>query len=197
MRRREHPYNTKLAVPIWWQQASRRVPQLARERRPSLVALPAAPATVGRMRYGAAAVLGRMARFMVLACTLLGLAAMHTIGHGIADHGVMDHGLPGVRHVATTVSAMAAGDVDDCAADGCGHAVVAPHTRHGGMGDWALCVAVLSALAVAALLVALLLRAATGRRAADDGGRRRVVAPRGPPALPYGLSVAAMSVLRV
>jgi len=138
---------------------------------------------------GDVAVSGRVARLVLLACTLFGLAAMHTIGHGGVDH-VGHHDEP--RAVAVGMAFA----VGDAASDGCecDHAAMQP-LGGSGMSGWGLCVAVLGALAVAVLLAALLLRAVTGRhplRAARDPGR----APRAPPVLPFGLTLATVSVLR-
>jgi hypothetical protein len=66
----------------------------------------------------------------------------------------------------------------------------------GGMGGWELCVAVLSAFAVAIMLAALLIAAVTGRFAPPAGRRRGIVA-RGPPERPFGLTLATVSVLRI
>jgi len=138
---------------------------------------------------GDRAVSGRIARLVLLACTLFGLAAMHTIGHGGVDHA-SHHDEP--RAVAAGMVVA----VSDAASDGCecDHAALQPLGR-GGMGGWGLCVAVLGALAVAVLLAALLLSAVTGRRPrhpARGPGR----APRAPPALRFGLTLATVSVLR-
>ena len=154
-----------------------------------------------------AAVVGRVARLVLLACTLLGLAAMHTIGHSAAGHRAGHHdevGHPPI-HAAEIlgVMAQAAGGAEDllagsdgCAGDGCVHAALMP-SGDGGMGGWELCVAVLSAFAVAVLLAALLLAAVTGRFAPPAGRRRGITAPRGPPVQPFGLTLATVSVLRI
>jgi len=63
------------------------------------------------------------------------------------------------------------------------------------MGSWDLCVAVLSAFAIALLLAALLLIAVTGRFPPRCDGQRRA-SPRAPPILPFGLTLATVSVLR-
>jgi hypothetical protein len=139
---------------------------------------------------GGVAVSGRIARLVLLACTLFGLAAMHTIGHGGVDHaGHHDEPL-----VAAVGSAFAAGEA---ASEGCecDHTATQP-LGGSGMSGWGLCVAVLGALAVAVLLAALLLGAVTGRhppRTARGPCRR---APRAPPVLPFGLTLATVSVLR-
>lgn len=168
------------------------------------------------MRRGGAAVVGQVARLVLLACTLLGLAAMHTIGHGAASHGAASHGAAGhgadrpdaVGHLAmdtadvvgamtqttSIVSDLLAGS-DGCAGDGCTHAASTP-SGDGGMGGWELCVAVLSAFGIAVLLAALLTAAVTGRLRRPAGRECGAAAPRGPPVRPFGLTLATVSVLR-
>ena len=146
---------------------------------------------------------GRWTRLLLLLSTLVGLAAMHTLGHGAHAAGGhrSDHPAPAGHHlgpapvladpVATAATAMA-----DCPGGGClAHAL--PLTGPGGdRSSWSVCVAVLGAFAVA-LLVALLMRAgssAAGRAA--RGSWRPACGPRDPPPRPWGLRVAAVSVLR-
>lgn len=147
---------------------------------------------------------GRWIRLLLLLSTLVGLATMHTLGHGAhaagghrADHPAQPArhhlGLPAVLAgpAATAATAMA-----DCPGGGClAHAL--PLTGPGGdRSGWSVCVAVLGAFAVA-LLVAVLLRAgssAVGRAA--RGSWRPACGPRDPPPRPWGLRVAAVSVLR-
>jgi hypothetical protein len=139
---------------------------------------------------GGATVGVRIARLVLLACTLFGLSAMHTIGHG----GVGHVGHPDEPRVAAMGTAFAAGDA---ASDGCecDHAAMQP-LGGGGMSGWGLCVAVLGALAVAVLLAALLLRAVTGRHPPRTARGPCSRAPRAPPVLPFGLTLATVSVLR-
>ncbi|RSM45643.1 hypothetical protein DMB66_50685 [Actinoplanes sp. ATCC 53533] len=139
---------------------------------------------------GGVAVSGRIARLVLLACTLFGLAAMHTIGHGGGGHAA-HHDEPRAAAVGMALT------VGDTASDGCecDHTATQP-IGSSGMSGWGLCVAVLGALAVAVLLAALLLGAVTGRhplRTARGPCRR---APRAPPVLPFGLTLATVSVLR-
>jgi hypothetical protein len=120
---------------------------------------------------------------------LFGLAAMHTIGHGGVDHA--GHHAESQEPAAGVTLAMGGAAPDGC----CSHAAELP-IRGGGMGSWDLCVAVLSAFAVAVLLAALLLITATGRhppRSARDPSRW---GSRAPPILPFGLTLATVSVLR-
>ena len=111
----------------------------------------------------AVATIGRIARLVVLACTLLGLTALHTIGHAAVTGG---------DRPAVTVSAPEPGlvfvvaaprDTDGCGDDGCTHESVLPGGAHDTSQRWDVCVAVLSVLAIGVLLVALLRIAALGR----------------------------------
>lgn len=155
------------------------------------------PTTLGRVHTGGAATIGRTARLVLLACTLLCLAAMHTIGHGGVSHSA-HHSEPQLTmtHQLLLMDEPAPGESDGCAGDGCARAAALPGSAHGGMGGWDVCVAVLSALAIAVLLAALLLIAVTGRFPPLFGGDRRRRTPRGPPLLPFGLTLATVSVLR-
>jgi hypothetical protein len=65
------------------------------------------------------------------------------------------------------------------------------------MDGWGVCLAVLGGLAVVVLLSALLLSAARIRRAVWLQVVAPVLAPRGPPIRRVGLTVAAVSVLRI
>jgi hypothetical protein len=156
------------------------------------------------VQSGATARIGRIARLVLLACTLFGLAAMHTIGHSgmaHADHH-RDAGSAGSRQIVTLaiiaagVSSMSPGDSDGCAGDGCMHQAAMSAGGDGQMDRWGLCVAILTALAIGVLLVALLLRAAAGRSPPRSGRDRRRTLPRAPPWLPVGLTLATVSVLR-
>jgi hypothetical protein len=126
---------------------------------------------------------------MLLVCTLVGLAAMHSLGHaGAMQTAAM---LTEGHHSA----AMAAGD---CAGDGCVQAAAAPHGGGEDMAGWDVCLAVVGGVVVAGLLAAALL-AGAGRydvATALFGWRR--LGPRAPPApLRVGLALATVSVLRI
>ena len=141
--------------------------------------------------------IGRIARLVLLGCTLFGLAAMHTIGHSGMSHA--DHHSETRSTAAHQPAAMLAftpAESDGCAGDGCIHAAALP-TSNAQMNRWDLCVAVLSTLAIAVLLIALLLSAVTGRFPPrfDNGWSRP--APRAPPFLAWGLTLATVSVLRI
>jgi disulfide bond formation protein DsbB len=158
-------------------------------------------ASVGAVTRAATADMGRVARWTLLACTLLGLAAMHTVGHAGMQMGAHGQVMPGstatlvVTHVAPVeaVQAVVAAVTGGCADDDC-----ADPSHHGGaMSGWSMCLAVLSGLAVVVLLAALLLRATTGRGRRRFRAASRVVVPRGPPGRRSGLTMVAVSVLRI
>lgn len=160
---------------------------------------------------------GPWARLVVLLGTLLGLAAMHTLGHGAHASGADPAAHPVAGHAVSAAAAM--GTTADCPGDGCGHHAAGPARAAGPatavlplayaparvlpLGDpggepsgWSVCLAVLGAFAVV-LLIAVSLRA--GSRAsgpAPRGALRPAWGPRAPPVRPYGLRLVAASVLR-
>ncbi|WP_243706421.1 hypothetical protein [Micromonospora sp. KC721] len=88
------------------------------------------------MRTATAATTGWWARLLLLAVTLLGLAAMHTIGHGThaggqpSGHAAADHAdrhLPVAALPGTATGADTPGGVD-CAGAACRHAAALPGT---------------------------------------------------------------------
>ncbi|MFE9202807.1 hypothetical protein [Micromonospora sp. NPDC007230] len=166
------------------------------------------------MRTAPAVTTGPWVRLLLLLCTLVGLTAMHTLGHGThasggpGDHAAANHGAPPAAVAGpAALPAAVAGMAGDCHGDGCGPARVLPpadaQARLLPLGDpggdrsgWSICLAVLGAFAVT-LLVALLLRA--GSRTYGPAARVALGAapgPRAPPPRPYGLRLAAVSVLR-
>ena len=158
------------------------------------------------MQTGTAAAVGRMARLVLLACTLLGLAAMHTIGHNAAGHGTgQDHeaSQPAVasQHVVGMAQAALTVVVSVARPGGCGGGcapmALMAYGTSGGMSGWGLCVAVLSSFAVVVLLLALLLTTVSARSRLGNLSAGAARAPRGPPGRSFGLAVAAMSVLRI
>ncbi|WP_344612326.1 DUF6153 family protein [Dactylosporangium salmoneum] len=126
--------------------------------------------------------LGRAARIALLLATLVGLTAMHTLGHSGPHLGDGHRHAPVAEHVAAmpVLSAVLL--------TGSGH-------EHGGMDDWAICLAVLVAFAVVVLGVALLARRSTTTAAALRHAARQA-RPRAPPPRPVGLALATVSVLR-
>ncbi|SCL18030.1 hypothetical protein GA0070624_1435 [Micromonospora rhizosphaerae] len=141
---------------------------------------------------------GRWVRLLLLLSTLVGLAAMHTLGHGAHAPGGHSAGHAEAQHGARPAAAPdEVGMTDGCAADDCRHAAVLPL---GDLGDdpsgWTVCLAVLGAFAVA-LLVAVLLRARSRVVGpALRGALRLAAGPRAPPPRPFGLRLATASVLR-
>ncbi|GGQ77151.1 hypothetical protein [Couchioplanes azureus] len=143
---------------------------------------------------------GRAVRWLLLFCTVFGLATMHTLGH--ADPHVDSHD-PAVA-MAVTGPAMGSGAFPAAVAEMVGapgghcpegHCGGGP--GHGGMSGWAVCLAVLGGFGVVMLLAALLLFAAGG---AVGAGRRRLSVlggPRPPPRRRWGLTVASVAVLRI
>jgi hypothetical protein len=144
----------------------------------------------------------RSARWLLLACTLFGLATMHTLGHaGMQMHPHHNHGaeLAAVAPVASTPGSGTHNEVAEPAIGGfcnggCAHAPTP--SPHDGMAGWGVCLAVLGAVAILTLLAMLVSPSRRWERPASVADPWAVVA-RGPPARPAGLSVAALSVLRV
>ncbi|MFG3600354.1 DUF6153 family protein [Micromonospora chersina] len=131
---------------------------------------------------------GRWVRLLLLLCTLVGLTAMHTLGHGAHSPSGQPAG-----HRAGHSAALAM--VADCEGD-CPARALPPADPGADPSGWSVCLAVLGAFAVA-LLVVVLLR--TGSRAAvatAGGPLRHAAGPRAPPPRPYGLRLATTSVLR-
>lgn len=141
--------------------------------------------------------MGRFVQWMVLLCTLFGLAAMHTLGHTAPGLDAHSHPAampsptlsiaPADAPAAEPTSAVTAVLTVGCAVDGCAGG------RHDGRPVWSVCLTVLSGLAAGVLLAASLLgrarqRSRTGEGRAGDVGRRRTPLPRTP---------ASMAVLRI
>ena len=129
---------------------------------------------------------GWLGRWLLLACTLVGLAAMHSLGHGGADHvrAVTDNAVTrmmGAEPVA----------VSDC--DGCSH-LSGPHQHDMTMRD--VCLAVLTAFAVVLLLAVLRLSRSRARTAPGSVQHSYAVGPRAPPSALVGLTLATVSVRR-
>jgi hypothetical protein len=134
-----------------------------------------------------------LVRWLLLACTLLGLAVMHTVGHtsvGMATHAAH----PGmVAEVAAQVPSLAGRAAAD-AGDSCpgGHC-----DGHGAMSGWSVCLAVLQGFAAAVLLTLVLLALVRYRGAMRQTTGGAVPASRAPPPRPTGLTIASISVLRI
>ena len=144
---------------------------------------------------------GRSARWLLLACTLFGLATIHTLGHAGMQIHAPDHpaapavaSLSGSMHDLGAMSAAATFVTSGVCDGGCAHAP--GPTPHGGMTGWSVCLAVLGAFAMVLLLTVLGARSRRRGPPAPDTGSWAVVS-RAPPVRPAGLAVAAGSVLRV
>ncbi|MEV0725802.1 hypothetical protein AB0I37_23860 [Micromonospora purpureochromogenes] len=176
------------------------------------------------MRTATARPAGWWARLLLLACTLLGLAAMHTIGHG--THSVASHpdghaaapvraavgggavsqrvmvaqaALPEtvpVAHGAASEAVPVAHVAGPVSFAGQVGAVALPVDQPGGApSGWSVCLAVLGAVTVA-LLLATLLFGRAHYAVATRHSSRPSRGPRAPPPRPVGLRLATVSVLR-
>ncbi|MCW2641989.1 MAG: hypothetical protein JWP76_4295 [Dactylosporangium sp.] len=139
-------------------------------------------------------------RWLLLAFTLLGLAAMHTIGHTGAGHRMAMPERPAIHRLQTTAIMLTelamhvAAPVEQACPIGCAH--VSDGLPAGGHpGSWSACLAILAALAVA-VLVGWLVRAASVRHGANRPVRPVTLTPRGPPRPGVGLRLADLAVLR-
>ncbi|MEU7620291.1 hypothetical protein AB0B27_29965 [Micromonospora rifamycinica] len=168
-------------------------------------------------RAGTTTTAGRWLRLLLLVGTLLGLSAMHTLGHDahVADGHPAGHGAsaedphrpvakpdaPADRSSARgsmTVPAdpVRGGPAVDLAVAGCG-AGCAAAMPGGSSGTpstpWSVCLAVLGALTVAVLVLLFVVRS---RPAGVSRPPSRPRGPRAPPPRPLGLRLATVSVLR-
>ena len=141
----------------------------------------------------------RLARLLLVACTVIGVAALHTIGHATADeHTTAGSVISGAIAVLIAPSSLVADTTSDggCDGDGCTHQIALSDSGRSGSSWWEVCVAILSALA-AIVLAAGMLRLFHTIRVAQVAGRRRpppfawVTAP------PVGLTIAATAILRI
>lgn len=144
---------------------------------------------------------GRTARVLLLLATLVGLAAMHTLGHGTAAHAAMTpmpvHGTTAamaaqVKHAAMAAPAEAV--PGGCAGGHCARLLVPPARHTAGLDWWDVCVAVLTALGV--LLLFWLVGVVCRRAPAGLSRLRAAAASRGPPVPRLGLTLATVSVMR-
>jgi uncharacterized protein DUF6153 len=132
-----------------------------------------------------------MTRWVLLVCTLVGLAAMHTIGHtGPGSHihsAAASSAVAGMAGMTeATRAASAAAPCLDGHCDG-----------HGAMDVFSVCMAVLQGLGVAVLLALLLLTVLRGLGRLRPWAFADTGVPRGPPVRRTGLTIAAISVLRI
>ncbi|MBQ1072734.1 hypothetical protein KBX06_06070 [Micromonospora sp. C31] len=166
----------------------------------------------------------RGARLLLLVGTLLGLAAMHTIGH---DSHPTGHSVDPSAHAAAAHAAAPVVAPRDTAPRG-PHAAVAPSLdiglphaavaalqavvgcsggcvpdrllpsggTGGEMPGWGACLAVLGAFAASLVLAALLSARVRAVGPAGGGPVGSLASPRAPPPRPVGLRLATVSVLR-
>lgn len=135
----------------------------------------------------------RLARLLLLAFTVLGVAALHTIGHAAIAGPADQHHAAAVAGLAM-VAAPSPADPDGCAGDGCTHPAAAPGSGESGRW-WETCLAILGTLVLGALAAAV-----RGRDRTGDPGRSPTAPRRSPPsptASPgLGLALATGAVLR-
>jgi hypothetical protein len=147
-------------------------------------------ATVCRVKT-AAATTERIARLVLLACTLFGFAALHTLGHtGLSEH----HTVTVTAHDSAVVPAASPVDDDDCGGDGCQHAMVMPGDAYDTSSRWDVCVAILSVVAIGVLLASRLLMGGADQPAAASGRLSRIARFSRRPA--WSLAVTAVAVMR-
>jgi disulfide bond formation protein DsbB len=139
----------------------------------------------------ATAPLGSLTRWVLLVCTLVGLAAMHTIGHTGPSGGTHS---AAISSTAVSMPGVTEKGWADSAAVPCpdGHC-----DDHGAMDFFSVCMAVLQGLAVAVLLALLLLTLLGGLGRLRAWERATTGVPRAPPVRRTGLTIAAISVLRI
>jgi hypothetical protein len=142
----------------------------------------------------------QFARLLLVACTVLGVAALHTIGHAAAgdQHGIAGSATSSAIAVLNAPSSLVAATTRDggCDGDGCTHQIALPDSGRGTSSSWEVCVAILNALAVAFLAAGLLRLLHTIRLALVVGRRRPPpFACASPP--PVGLTIAAAAILRI
>jgi len=133
---------------------------------------------------------GRIARWVLLSCTLFGLAAMHTLGHTSPLHSPGTVAMAAMGGSPDSV-AMPALAPPECPAGHCdGHG-------SGGMSGWSVCLAVLSGFIALVVLAALLSWMMSGRGRLWEKKPGRPPVPRGPPRRSAGLALVSMAVLRI
>lgn len=136
----------------------------------------------------ASAVGERLVRLLLLALTVLGVAALHTLGHAAITGPEQHSRVPAVASLTPVLA-----DQDGCAGDGCDHRSVMPIDNGQGSRWWETCLAVLSILAAGIFAVALSWHT---RTAAAGGAGPRRPPPRAARTLPLGLTLATVAVLR-
>jgi hypothetical protein len=127
-----------------------------------------------------------IARWVLLLCTVTGLAMMHTLGHATPGHHPAD----------SSVSAMIGSSAEPAAHchGGCGD--TSPGGPGGHPAAWEICLAIVGGLTIAVLLVVLLIGRAGRRHPPRPPGGDPGYARRAPPQ-PFGLAVSSVSALRI
>ncbi|WIM98591.1 DUF6153 family protein [Actinoplanes oblitus] len=140
-----------------------------------------------------AAAIGRLARTVLLLCTVFGLATMHTLGHA----GVRgEHpGAPAMSAVQAAVPSITTGSMSSASAEACPDDHCTGH--HHQMTVWSVCLAVLGGLAVVLLLAMALVAAARPYPGPRGHERTRRRPTRAPPGTRTGLTLASTAVLRI
>jgi len=141
----------------------------------------------------AAAMTARLARLLLLVCTVLGVAALHTVGHA-AVTGLDHHSRATAVTDSTTFSivpAVTPGEHGGCDGDGCTHQAAAPTGSQDTSRWWEVCLAVLTVLAVGVLGTRLWTTGTATLFTLKHRRRRSAAAVR-----PFGLAVTAVTVIR-
>ncbi|MGI5519914.1 DUF6153 family protein [Micromonospora sp. CA-259024] len=135
---------------------------------------------------------GLLVRFVLLASTLIGLAAMHSLGHDPIASMRSDGG-----HASHTAAQPAPPAAHGCDSDNCDHPSATP-LGHGNahLPGWQVCLAIVTAVGLTVALGALLL-ARTSHARPRQRPSRRAPSSRAPPVPHVGLHLASVSVLRV
>jgi hypothetical protein len=149
------------------------------------------PATVSRVT-NPAAIARRLVRTLLLACTVFGLAALHTIGHAAVPHS--GDQLRVATWAAVVTVADPSDDGDGCGNDGCSHSALTIMDTDDAFHWIDVCVAVFSVLVIGALLAGRLLPTSHG--AAGPGNARRRRRSSSASHQLAGLTVTALAVIR-
>jgi len=142
----------------------------------------------------------QLGRLLLVTCTVIGVAALHTIGHATAtgEHTTLAAASSSAIAGLIGPSNLVADTTSDggCDGDGCTHQIALPDGGRGTASWWEVCVAILSALAVAVLAAGILRLLHTIRVAlVADGWRPPPFAWVSTPLV--GLTVAATAILRI
>lgn len=147
------------------------------------------------MDSSSAALLRRVAGWLLLSCTLFGLVLMHTLGHELMTHHDHERSIVAdSRNAAATPTAGSWLSLP-CQEDGCHPLRVSNGSlpRHGNV--WDICLAIVAG----SLIVSLLSARGRGIIVANVVQAANMVRsrlPRPPPRPAHGLTVTAVSVLR-